>query len=204
MENNTLESSKVESTFSSLHKVTPLSKYLALLLFIILPFLGGYIGYVYAPVKIVEVHTLVSKSAQNIKNEQQNTLDKSIVDYISETDSENIIIPIPPGETVGAFTVESSSLDSIITKGTTTVSGNLNIMDGVLAGLTCFHVTPTDAWKIPRVGEDMRSPWFCFRNDVPKSAILKEGIVTIEIANYEVDSRATETTDTAEFVRLLE
>ena len=36
-----------------LHTVTPLSKYLALVLFIILPFLGGWIGYNYAPEKVV-------------------------------------------------------------------------------------------------------------------------------------------------------
>ena len=203
MENNTIESSKVESAFSSLHQVTPLSKYLALILFIILPFLGGYIGYVYAPVKIIEVENVAPESAQYLKNEQQDTIDTSIIDFISEAGSENIIIP-KPGEAVGAFTVLSSSIDSVVTIGTTTVSGNLNIMDGILAGETCFDVTPADAWKIPRVGDDIRSPWFCFRNVVPTSAIQGEGIITIEIANYEVDSRATETSDTAEFVRLVE
>lgn len=44
---------------SSLHTVTPLSKYLALLLFILLPFLGGWVGYTYAPVKVVEVEKIV-------------------------------------------------------------------------------------------------------------------------------------------------
>jgi hypothetical protein len=34
--------------------VTPLSKYLAIALFIILPFVGGYIGYTFAPEKVVE------------------------------------------------------------------------------------------------------------------------------------------------------
>lgn len=38
-----------------LHQVTPLSKYLALALFVGLPFLSGWIGYSHAPVKIVEV-----------------------------------------------------------------------------------------------------------------------------------------------------
>lgn len=35
--------------------VTTLSKYLALTLFILLPFLGGYIGYVYSPEKVMEI-----------------------------------------------------------------------------------------------------------------------------------------------------
>jgi hypothetical protein len=47
--------SEVESFITPLKKVTPLSKYLALGLFILLPFLGGWIGYSYAPVVVVEV-----------------------------------------------------------------------------------------------------------------------------------------------------
>lgn len=39
--------------------VTPLSKYLAVTLFIILPFLGGWIGYTYAPERVVEVEKRV-------------------------------------------------------------------------------------------------------------------------------------------------
>lgn len=42
-----------------LSQVTSLSKYLAMLLFVLLPFLGGYIGYVYAPLKVVEVEQVV-------------------------------------------------------------------------------------------------------------------------------------------------
>lgn len=40
--------------FANLKKVTPLSKYLAMALFVLLPFVGGYIGYKFAPEKIVE------------------------------------------------------------------------------------------------------------------------------------------------------
>lgn len=50
---------EIETTKSPLHTVTPLSKYLALGLFIILPFLGGWIGYMYALEKIIEVETVV-------------------------------------------------------------------------------------------------------------------------------------------------
>lgn len=39
---------------SRLYTVTKLSKTIALILFILLPFLGGWIGYVYAPVQIIE------------------------------------------------------------------------------------------------------------------------------------------------------
>ncbi len=39
--------------------VTPLSKFLAMLLFVVLPFAGGWVGYHYAPERIVEVETVV-------------------------------------------------------------------------------------------------------------------------------------------------
>lgn len=42
------------SAFETLHTVTPLSKYLAMALFIILPFFGAWIGYTYAPEKGVD------------------------------------------------------------------------------------------------------------------------------------------------------
>ncbi len=49
------QQNKVESVIAPLKNVTPLSKYLAMALFIILPFLGGWIGYTYVPEKVVEV-----------------------------------------------------------------------------------------------------------------------------------------------------
>lgn len=49
--------------FQNLHKVTPLSKYLAMALFVALPFLGGWIGYTYAPEKVVEVETMPENKA---------------------------------------------------------------------------------------------------------------------------------------------
>lgn len=49
------QQTEVESVISPLKTVTPLSKYLAMTLFIILPFLGGYIGYTLAPEKVIEV-----------------------------------------------------------------------------------------------------------------------------------------------------
>lgn len=53
------QQSEVESVIAPLKKVTPLSKYLAMTLFIILPFLGGWIGYSLALVKTVEVERVV-------------------------------------------------------------------------------------------------------------------------------------------------
>jgi len=59
-ENLNQEGIQVEQK-SSLHQVTPLSKYLAMMLFVILPFLGGWIGYTYAPEKVVEVERVVTR-----------------------------------------------------------------------------------------------------------------------------------------------
>jgi len=50
---------------SSLHRVTPLSKYLAMALFIISPFIGGWVGYQYAPEKIVEVEKVVIREVKD-------------------------------------------------------------------------------------------------------------------------------------------
>lgn len=52
---NNEESVEVIREQHSVFKVTAVSKYLALALFVLLPFVGGYIGYVYAPEKVVEV-----------------------------------------------------------------------------------------------------------------------------------------------------
>lgn len=60
MENKNLEQNKVvQKKPSSLHTVTPLSKYLAMGLFIILPFIGGWVGYSYTPEKVVEMEKIV-------------------------------------------------------------------------------------------------------------------------------------------------
>jgi hypothetical protein len=59
------EITKAEGRIAPLNKVTPLSKYLAMALFVILPFVGGWIGYNYAPEKVVEVERVVVKEVVN-------------------------------------------------------------------------------------------------------------------------------------------
>jgi len=60
-----------------MHQVTPLSKYLALALFIILPFIGGYIGYTFAPEKVVEVEKVVFKESTD-EPDSSNQIDNSV------------------------------------------------------------------------------------------------------------------------------
>lgn len=52
---------------SRLHEVTSVSKYLALFLFVTLPFIGGYVGYVYAPEKVV-TETIEVESGDEIQS----------------------------------------------------------------------------------------------------------------------------------------
>lgn len=72
-------------------KVTPFSKYLALALFVALPFIGGWIGYQYAPEKIVEVERVVTEEASTDvndwalpsntpRNDTQNSLNNQVED----------------------------------------------------------------------------------------------------------------------------
>jgi hypothetical protein len=64
-EENTVETEQS----SALHTVTPLSKYLAMVLFVALPFLGGWIGYTYAPEKVVEVERVVIEQTEATQEE---------------------------------------------------------------------------------------------------------------------------------------
>ena len=59
---NPLENVSEESQSVPLDKfktVTPLSKYLAMVLFVLMPFIGGWFGYTYAPEKLIEVEKIV-------------------------------------------------------------------------------------------------------------------------------------------------
>jgi hypothetical protein len=67
---NTTQKEVQTKQVSPLYQVTSLSKYLALALFVILPFLGGWIGYNYAPDKVVEVERTVIKEVEKVAVEE--------------------------------------------------------------------------------------------------------------------------------------
>ena len=69
---------------SPLHQVTPLSKYLAMALFVLLPFVGGWIGYTLAPEKVVEVEREVIKEVV-VENENEVAPQKNENSYSVET-----------------------------------------------------------------------------------------------------------------------
>lgn len=78
---NTLEETQKKSTWTS---VTPFSKYLALALFVTLPFVGFWLGYKYAPEKVVEVEGVVER-----ESELENSAEKVIeVERAAERGSE--------------------------------------------------------------------------------------------------------------------
>lgn len=83
------------------NKVTPFSKYLALILFVVLPFFGFWIGYSYSPEKVVEVEKIVEVEKEVevqvpvIENDLDNT-EETLLDK-PET---NIILDNSEDETV--------------------------------------------------------------------------------------------------------
>lgn len=73
------ENSISKTTASSVwNQVTPLSKYLATTLFIAMPFVGGWIGYQYAPEKVVEVEKVANVTVDTV-------LTKDNVAHIADT-----------------------------------------------------------------------------------------------------------------------
>ncbi len=62
---------QTEATTPEVHqltKVTPLSKYFALAVMIVLPFIGGVVGYALAPETVVEVERVVSSNGEQPAN----------------------------------------------------------------------------------------------------------------------------------------
>ena len=59
----------VTKTPHPVNQVTPLSKYLAMVIFILMPFVGGYVGYRLAPEKVVEVPVPVLSGENEIVNQ---------------------------------------------------------------------------------------------------------------------------------------
>lgn len=86
--------------FENLKKVTPLSKYLSMILFIILPFIGGWIGYVYMPEKVTEdpVLNLEYRIPDNFEvDEATNTQVMNLVELSPENTKESFFsLPSTP------------------------------------------------------------------------------------------------------------
>lgn len=79
-------------TENILRQVTPLSKYLAMTLFVLLPFIGGFVGYTYAPEKVVEVEKLVIKEVP-AKEDVENIEIPTSADNAPEGGIHNLPVP---------------------------------------------------------------------------------------------------------------
>jgi hypothetical protein len=79
---STLPNDQVENQPHPVNQITPVSKYLAMVLFVLLPFVGGYVGYRLAPEKVVEVQKVPSNTFDNTKvPEDTNLLNDNSAQY---------------------------------------------------------------------------------------------------------------------------
>ncbi len=82
-ENINLETAEPEQGNQS-NRVTTLSKYLAMTLFILMPFIGGWIGYVYAPEKVVEIEKVREDAVNNTTKSNSEYSTDVMLDSISD------------------------------------------------------------------------------------------------------------------------
>lgn len=96
------ETNQPEEYLAPLKKVTPVSKYLAMALFIILPFVGGWIGYSYAPEKVIEVERIVVKETQKQAGVEMDVASNSL--RVAEAENlSNLYLPV---QVDGVYMVE--------------------------------------------------------------------------------------------------
>lgn len=166
------------------NQVTTVSKYLALVLFVILPFLGGYVGYTYAPEKVVE-RVVVQKSEP------------------AEVD------PYTPGDVFQAYTVSSiekskfnSTVSLIFTDSSSRkLTGTVQAYYSFYTGEYALEFTPNDEYALPSL-PGFETPIklslanlkgdltdeinkLCGRNCVPGPGASFEVLDTFDMQNYE-------------------
>jgi hypothetical protein len=95
--------------YQPLCKVTPVSKYLAMIIFILMPFVGGYIGYRLAPEKVVMVPVI-----QTIESVPTQT---ELVSDVPEPQIANIQVP----------SLETAEVEKPVTDGMAPTSGKSEI-----------------------------------------------------------------------------
>ncbi len=78
---NTVEETQKKLAWTS---VTPFSKYLALALFVILPFVGFWLGYKYAPEKVVDVERVAERGSELEDSAELNNFESNEKNPISD------------------------------------------------------------------------------------------------------------------------
>ncbi len=92
--NQTVEQTNQVIKAGRLHQVTPLSKYLAMALFIILPFLGAWIGYMYSPEKIVKVERISEVSTSEYEENDRWSFNASAEQVVTTLDDHDILFTV--------------------------------------------------------------------------------------------------------------
>jgi hypothetical protein len=211
---NTTQETEIKS---SLHTVTPLSKYLALTLFVLMPFVGGWIGYTYAPTKVLEVEKIVIKEVPaETPIEKQNTNVNETETVIPVVDSKTVKI----GDTFGNFTVTEAYYNaeqesySIGFSGNVIVSGTIYPAEMLGPGI---RIDEASALKLPSIqhgGELQKASNIELTGPLVETSIPKEALVysenykpyhiTAEIKNYNALRLPKESSPNAELVRIIE
>jgi hypothetical protein len=191
-----------EEHFASLSKVTPVSKYLAMALFIIMPFIGGWIGYNYAPEKVVEVDKVIIKEVEKevvsevVKNslsalsiKKGDVFNNMVVEEVSSYFSRNEAIKDEPS--LGDVSV--SFLGETTLVGTLTIDTNFDFIS---------DFTPESMEKLPRLDNSDRYVWFRFLNpEIIQTVNLKNSDRVEVVIDEYIYSAPTEASNEARIVR---
>lgn len=180
------ETNQTEGYFASLKKVTPLSKYLALVLFIILPFLGGWIGYSYAPVKEMSVeipasYSVASTSPLSVKGNESVVYCEAYCLKIATTTSRGIPV---------TMTIESCGGPECFGSGMTNPETINEITVSNLVSSTCdisYSLNKADSYYVVTV-----EPFDCSRFDDGKNGIKEAYSETYEEFRGKLLTRGSE------------
>jgi hypothetical protein len=82
MEPEGIEASQVRLT--AWNQVTPLSKYLAMALFVMMPFIGGWIGYKFAPERIIEIPVYLKTPVETDKTQKVNPVSATVPKILND------------------------------------------------------------------------------------------------------------------------
>lgn len=206
-ENFTPEAVTKESLIAPLKQVTPVSKYLALILFILLPFIGGYVGYVYAPEKVVEVER-VDETATSFQMEEvadfdqwlqnQVLLDENSRDVSLSEKREELLSDV--FSSFGSFRFYSREYGSLFTRvsfipkntrardiSTFTLTGTVKLSHYDMPGIWFPAFTPDEEseQQMPQfdISSGMSNPSAFYVENKEFLAVLCESVNCIDIAS---------------------
>lgn len=145
-----------------LNTVTPFSKYLAMTLFVALPFLGGWIGYVFSTVKVGVVERVIEIEPKETAQQEvvpEDDMEQLVRSMSYRYDASNQVIRFSDliiGEEYGQFTLEDiivsepyGTLQAVFT-GETTIVGNIKYDNGMMIG-EIFIPTIGSLQKLPLI-----------------------------------------------------